>query len=93
MGVPCIVTDVRGCRETVEHDRNGFLVPVGDVQALANAILALLNDPERARRMGEAGRQKAREDFDERRVFARVKATYARLLREKGLSVPKGGEA
>lgn len=37
MGVPCVVTDVRGCREAVEHERNGLLTPLRAVDALADA--------------------------------------------------------
>ena len=86
MGVPCVVTDIRGCRETVDHGHNGLLVPLGDVAALAEAIVELLTDRERARRMGKAGRQIAVERFDEQLVFDIVKAEYARLLQKKGLS-------
>lgn len=89
MKVPCVVTDIRGCREVVEHGRNGLLVPLGDVQALAEAIVELLTDREKARRMGEEGRRMARERFDEQLVFEKVKAEYARLLREKGLPAPE----
>lgn len=85
MGVPCVVTKIRGCREVVEHGRNGLVVPVGDIQALAGAVIELLTHREKARLMGEAGLQMARERFDEQLVFARVKAEYARLLQEKGL--------
>jgi glycosyltransferase involved in cell wall biosynthesis len=88
MGVPCVLTNIPGCREVVEHDRNGWLVPVNDVPALVGAIIKLLTDPGQARRLGEAGQRIARERFDERLIFARVKAEYARLLRAKGLSVP-----
>jgi glycosyltransferase involved in cell wall biosynthesis len=88
MGVPCIATDIPGCRETVEQGRNGLLVPVGDVQALAAAIVTLLNEQDIARRMGQEGRRLALEHFDERLVFEKIKAEYARLLQEKGLPVP-----
>jgi len=88
MGVPCIVTDVRGCREAVEHDRNGLIVPMGDADALANAIVELLGDVDRSRRLGETGRQMALERFDERPVFEMVKSEYARLLQAKGLAAP-----
>jgi glycosyltransferase involved in cell wall biosynthesis len=93
MKVPCVVTNIRGCRQAVEHGRNGLLVPLGDVQALADAIVELLTDREKARRMGEEGRRMALERFDERLVFEKVKAEYARLLREKGLPVPTSGGA
>ncbi len=86
--VPCIVTDARGCREAVEHGRNGLVVPLGDIPALADAIAELLLDPERARRMGEEGRRMALDRFDEQKVFAQVKAEYMCLLQAKGLPVP-----
>jgi glycosyltransferase involved in cell wall biosynthesis len=88
MEVPCVVTDIRGCREAVEHGRNGLLVPPGDVQALANTIVELLIDKEKAQRMGKEGRRMALERFDERLVFEKVKTEYARLLKEKGISAP-----
>ena len=89
MKVPSVVTNIRGCREAVEDGRNGIIVPLGDVQALADAIVELLTDREKARRMGEEGRHIALERFDEQLVFEKVKLEYARLLTEKGLSVPK----
>jgi glycosyltransferase involved in cell wall biosynthesis len=72
----------------VEHGQNGWLVPLGDVRALADAILWLLKNPHEAKRMGEAGRRLARERFDERRIFDKVKAEYVRLLQGKGLPSP-----
>ena len=81
MGVPAVVTDIRGCRETVEPGVNGLLVPVGDVDALARALIELLTDEPRRRRMGEAGRAIAEERFDEQKVFERVLEEYERLLR------------
>jgi glycosyltransferase involved in cell wall biosynthesis len=89
MRVPTVATDVKGNREAVEHGRNGLLVPLGDVRALADAIVELLTNKEQARRLGEEGRRLALECFDERLVFDKVKSEYARLLREKGLAVPK----
>jgi glycosyltransferase involved in cell wall biosynthesis len=89
MGLPCVVTNIPGCREVVEHGRNGLLVPVGEPVALADAIASLLTNRELSKRMGQAGRQKAVESFDEERVFATVKAVYARLLAEKGIVHPQ----
>ena len=89
MGVPCIVTDIPGCREAVEHGRNGLLVPVGSPTALSSAIAMVLTHKDVAGRMGLAGRQKAVECFDEERVFAIVKAAYSRLLAEKGIVLPQ----
>lgn len=90
MQVPCVVTDIRGCREAVEQGVNGILVPLGDVDALTEAIATLLIDRGQARRMGEAGRRLALERFDERLVFETVCREYARLLGERGLPIPPG---
>ncbi len=81
--VPCVATQIRGCREAVEHGRNGILVPKGDVAALAAALLGLLQNPTCSARMGEEGRKMAVERFDERHVIGRVLSEYARLLAVK----------
>lgn len=88
MGIPSVVSDIRGCREVIEHGRNGWLVPLGDIDALAQAVLRVLQRPLEAHHMGEIGRRIARERFDERRIFATVKAEYIRLLQEKGVPLP-----
>lgn len=84
MQVPAVVTDVKGNREAVEHGVSGLLVPLGDVDALAAAIVELLEDRGRAERMGRQARRIALERFDERLVFGKVLAEYDRLLRENG---------
>lgn len=85
MGVPCVVTDVRGCRSTVRHGENGLLTPLGDADALARAILELLDNPTRAREMGARGRTMALERFDEQQVFHKVLDEYAFWLTKKGI--------
>jgi glycosyltransferase involved in cell wall biosynthesis len=81
MGVPAVVTDIRGCREAVEHGENGLLFPVGDADALASAVIELVKDDDRRSRMGAIGRKMAEERFDEQKVFERVLREYERLLR------------
>jgi glycosyltransferase involved in cell wall biosynthesis len=79
MQVPCVVTDIRGCRETVVEGETGRFVPVRDPNALATTILELLQRPERARALGRNGRTLATQRFDQRHVFEKVEATYRRL--------------
>jgi glycosyltransferase involved in cell wall biosynthesis len=85
MGVPAVVTDVKGNREVVEQHQTGFRVPLGDVPALAEAVLQVLAQSEQARQMGEQSLQMARQRFDERAIFATIQAEYVRLLKQKGL--------
>jgi glycosyltransferase involved in cell wall biosynthesis len=80
VGVPCIVTNVRGCREAIEHEYNGLVVPLGDVRALADAILDLLTNRDKALKIAEIGEWVALRNFDERRVFKTVETEYARLI-------------
>lgn len=80
MGLPVVATDIRGCREAVEHGLTGLLVPVKNPPALADSLLALLRSQDLRRKMSQAGRTKAERDFDERRVFEMVARTYEELL-------------
>jgi glycosyltransferase involved in cell wall biosynthesis len=83
MGVPSVVTDVKGNREAVVHECNGLLVPLGDIRALANAVIRVLTDRRLANEMSAKARGMALERFDEKATFATVKAEYRRLLSEK----------
>ena len=83
MGVPSVVTDVKGNREAVVHECNGLLVPLGDIRALADAVIRVLTDRGLANEMSAKGRGMALERFDEQATFATVKAEYRRLLSEK----------
>ena len=80
MGLPSVVTDVRGCREVVSDGVNGLIVPPGDVPALVEALHRLYRDQDLRARLGAAGRRRAEEAFDERCVFAMILDTYERLL-------------
>jgi glycosyltransferase involved in cell wall biosynthesis len=59
-GVPCVVTEAGGIADTVEHGETGLVVPREDAEALAAALLRLLQDSELAARMGEAARRRVR---------------------------------
>jgi glycosyltransferase involved in cell wall biosynthesis len=61
---PVIVTDVGGTKEAVVDGETGLVVPAGDPSAARRALLELASDPERARRLGAAGRARQRELFD-----------------------------
>ena len=72
MGRPVITTDTNGCRETVTDGKTGYLVPVGDSEALAERMKAFLKQPELAARMGEASREFCKEKFEVGRVNAEM---------------------
>ena len=63
-GRAVITTNAPGCKETVTDGENGYLVPVRDIDVLAEKMAYLVQNPELAARMGQAGRRKAEELFD-----------------------------
>ena len=78
--VPVIATEVGGLPEVVTHGENGFLLPLGDVDAMVEAALELLRDEPRRRRFGAAGRRRALENFSESDVVERYRGVYQRAL-------------
>ncbi|MFI5048178.1 MAG: glycosyltransferase family 4 protein [Acidimicrobiia bacterium] len=85
MGVPSIVTDVRGCREVVEPGRTGIVVALHDPEGLRRAIAQLGEDPERRAAYGAAARAKAEHDFDDRAVVSRVFRAYLSAAMRRGI--------
>ncbi len=78
VGRPVVATDVGGLRDAVLRGRTGWLVPAGDADGFADALLELAADPGRAREMGEAARRRYVERFA---VDAMVES-YAQVLTE-----------
>jgi glycosyltransferase involved in cell wall biosynthesis len=89
MGVPVVATDIRGCRQAVDHATTGLLVPARDPGALAAAIERLVCDAGERQRLGAAARRKALKEFDEQRCIDLVLATYARLLARARIPAPE----
>jgi len=68
MGRPIITTDAPGCRETVVHGENGFLVPIRSVDELAAAMQKFIDQPDLIGQMGKRSRQIAEEKYDVNKV-------------------------
>jgi glycosyltransferase involved in cell wall biosynthesis len=77
---PIVATDTPVHRESVDEARTGLLVPLGDAEALAAALIDLLSDRDRAARLGEAARADALERFTVRRAAEKHEELYLRLL-------------
>jgi glycosyltransferase involved in cell wall biosynthesis len=78
-GTPVVLTEVVGSRDTVEHGVSGLIVPPEDPDALAGAVLGLLRDPDRRRRMGQAGQDRVAARFDVRAMGRALDELYAGL--------------
>lgn len=79
-GRPVIATGVGGVSAVVTDDRTALAIPPSDSEALAARIIELLNDPVRARAIGNAGRQQVIESFSADQMVARTAAMYDEVL-------------
>jgi 1,2-diacylglycerol 3-alpha-glucosyltransferase len=86
-GLPVVAADAMALPELVHHERNGFLVQPDDPQATAEAILAIMRDPDLASRMGQASLPIAR-PHTESHTFDLYEALYRRMIRG-----PRAGRA
>jgi glycosyltransferase involved in cell wall biosynthesis len=71
IGLPVVATNVRGCRELVVPGETGILVPYKDVEGIVKAVTTLLNDSAMRLSMGDAGRSRVVERYDQRAVIGR----------------------
>ncbi|SIN87106.1 Glycosyltransferase involved in cell wall bisynthesis [Singulisphaera sp. GP187] len=78
-GLPVVAADAGGVPEVVRHEQTGLLVPFGDLDRLSESIGGLLNDPARARQLGEAGRKLVDQGYtwDDRYATLRARTEQA----------------
>ena len=81
---PIVATRVGGVPDLIEDGVHGLLVDSGDEPGLAAAIRRMLDDPEAARRMGEAARERRRREFTVDLMVRRLEALYERLVEGAG---------
>jgi len=77
---PIVTTDVPGCRDVVRHGVNGLLVKAKSASELAEAIKILLKDPTMRKKLGEAGRAIAVNEYSEDLVVSQTLKVYQEIL-------------
>jgi glycosyltransferase involved in cell wall biosynthesis len=80
VGVPCVASAAGGMVTTADHGAAALLVQDGDPEALAGAVLSLMDDPDEAARLGARGRALARERHDRERIRSQVLTMYGEML-------------
>jgi glycosyltransferase involved in cell wall biosynthesis len=80
VGTPVVLSDVVGNRDTIEHGTSGLLVPQGDIDGFATAILTLLRDDELRGRLGAAGRARVDRSFDVAAMGRALTGVYHELV-------------
>ena len=78
-GKPIVASNVGGIPDLVEHDYNGLLVPPGDEKALAAAIRQLINDPAKAKMMGQRGQERCHQ-FSVESMAEKIDALYMEIF-------------
>jgi len=84
--VPVIATRAGGLPEVIIDGENGYLLPVGDVDAMAARAIEILSNADLQRRMGRKGREAAEHEFNESRVVPIYRKFYERVL--SGVKAP-----
>jgi sugar transferase (PEP-CTERM/EpsH1 system associated) len=79
--LPVVATAVGGNADLVQRAQTGAIVPVADPQAMAQQLVALANNPEQARVMGQAGRQRVLDHFSMHAMVSTYQGVYDRQLR------------
>jgi len=80
MGVPVIATEIGGIPEAVQDGVGGLLIPPGDAEALAAALLRLARDSALRARLGRQGRAFIAAHFDWERTLDAMEAVYRRVV-------------
>ncbi len=83
-GLPVVSTRVGGIPEVVTDGHEGWLVPAGDVDALAEKLALLVANPELAAQMGAAARERVELTFSAQRILPQLIALYDEMLDEVG---------
>jgi glycosyltransferase involved in cell wall biosynthesis len=79
-GKPVVATNGGGVPEIVEDGRTGILVPMGDAQAMADAVCRIIADPARAKEMGIQGRRRVENYFTVEMTAFKVEAVFRTVL-------------
>jgi len=83
MRKPVVVTDVGGLPEIIHHEEHGLVVPPGNPEAMAAAILRLLWDRALGRRLAEAGRRRVETEFSAETMVEGTLQVYDEVMRER----------
>jgi len=82
-GKPVVATKVGGSKEMVSDGITGYLVPPADSQAMAGAIINLIQNPDKAIAMGSAGREVVKEKFTVETMVKKYEELYFSLLKDR----------
>jgi N-acetyl-alpha-D-glucosaminyl L-malate synthase BshA len=80
-GVPIVSTDVGGVPEIVNHGKEGFLAPKGDIEKISENIIALLTNKELRMKFGRAARDRTCHEFSPEKVIPQYEKVYKQIIK------------
>jgi glycosyltransferase involved in cell wall biosynthesis len=81
-GLPIIATNIPGCKDIVDHLKNGLLIEPHDYKDLAKKIIYLAKNSDERARMGLCGRQIVEKEFNENIIIRETLSVYSELLQK-----------
>ncbi len=81
MGIPSIVSDINGCNEIIEHNKNGLIIPSKNVEELKNSMLELLNDDTLYNKLRQNNREMIINRYEQSVVWKALLKEYRELLK------------
>ena len=83
VGKPVVTFALDGAPEVIRDGVSGYLIPPMDIHAFAERVISLLDDPQRRREFGEAGRRYALDNFRVEMMIEKINAVYKSLVSRK----------
>jgi glycosyltransferase involved in cell wall biosynthesis len=81
IGIPCIATDISGNRDLIRHGKNGLLVLSEDPKSLADGVMYMLDNPDKARSMGEEAKKTVKENYAISTIADKYVQLYLELVK------------
>ncbi len=80
---PVIATNGGGVPEIIQHEQSGMLIPMNDEHSMAEAILDLLNNPNKARQLGVNGQKRVQEKFLIEHTARKIEKVYEHVFQNR----------
>ena len=81
-GIPVVGSAIGGLPELIAHGKNGFLAPVGDIEAMASYAIKLLKNPGLYEPISQQARETARKQFHPQNIIPHYEQYYSALLQK-----------
>ena len=82
LGVPTIASDVGGVADFAEHEKEAYLYPSSDTEALSRYIDAVFGDPEKAEKLGANGKIRAEKEYDKNANIKRLEDVFRQIVQK-----------